>query len=188
MNDIEQWATSATVSDLLYWESSFPGHGEKIVRLTAPFQDWKPIFGETDNELERDILAGTNWFKVAKVSVNPFSAADVAQGTVYVSFDKAFWETLEERRPRTAHDFDHAVNDAVGNAFGPVVGGRVPSVMLRAWLYEIIVDAIVCELLGEHELFAALEKILQRWRNGNYLIGFDTTETSPKAVIIVADP
>ena len=81
----------------------------------------------------------------------------------------------------------HEVNDAVGDAFGSLEGRRIPSVMLRSWLYDIIVCAIVCEILGEKDLVASLEKIMQRWKTGQYLIGFDTRETPLKAVVIVND-
>ena len=37
------------------------------------------------------------------------------------------------------------------------------------------------------DLVASLEKIMQRWKTGQYLIGFDTRETPLKAVVIVND-
>ena len=188
MMNIENWAKSPNVSSHEYWEGCFPGYGEEIVKITSLFQNWIPEFGATDPELENDIRTGAGWMGVEEVRISTLSHADEAQATVSVVVDKALRQRVVDfLTGGSDHMHLHNINDAVGSAFGPVIGQRIPSTMLRSWLYGLLVGTIALIIAGDHEKVAQLEKILQRWKRGNYLIGFDTSGPNPKAVVIVAD-
>ena len=186
--NIEKWASLPVVKYRDFWEACFPGHGTEIVRLTAQFYKWRPVFATADPDLERDMLEGSRWMGARSVSVSPLSRADEAQGTVGLGIDAAFSREVRARvRGSAGQRLFHEANDAVGDAFGSVVGPPVPDVMLRAWLYDLLVAAIVCVAADELELAAQITKVLRRWKQGHYLIGFDVSQPSPVAVVIVAD-
>jgi len=186
--DPERWAQLSVVKYRDYWEACFPGHGTEIVRLTAQFYRWRPVFATADPGLEQDILEGSRWMGAQGVRVSPLSRADEAQGTVDLVIAAAFSREVRARVRGTAGQrLFHEANDAVGDAFGSVAGPPVPDVMLRAWLYDLLVAAIVCVVADELELAVQIEKVLRRWKQGHYLIGFDTKQQHPVAVVIVAD-
>ncbi|MEK7500294.1 MAG: hypothetical protein AAB649_06890, partial [Patescibacteria group bacterium] len=123
---------------------------------------------------------------VQDVRIATLADAQEAQDTVNASVDRALGSKVADSlKASVDHQLLHNINDAVGNAFGPIIGRQVPSVMLRSWLYGLLVNTIAFVIAGDQETVTQLEKVLQRWQRGNYLIGFDTTEATPVAVVIV---
>jgi hypothetical protein len=190
--DIENWAKSSTVSDEGYWERAFPGYGAKIVALTSRFQGWVPVLGEANFPLiERDelqvlIKTATAWMNVQEVQIFDLSHAQKGQRIKGQRMVKFGINTACTQKFRSDEALVHRVKDAVGNAFGPVITTRsIPSQMLRAWLYQLLVDAIVRILMDDNEIIVQLQTILELWRQGCYLIGFRVEEGKSSVAIVI---
>lgn len=177
--DIEQWATSPTVSSTPYWEAAFPGHGAKIVLITSVFQNWKPTFGSAPDDLQQTILSATQCFGMKEVLLFSLKNAQAGQQRVSLAVNSAYKNKV------TDNTHGHLINDAVGDAFGPVIGPPKPPVMLRAWLYGLLTSAIAFELTDDIAMTESVKTVLSLWKRGIYLIGFDTCTHS--AIVITGE-
>jgi hypothetical protein len=183
--DLELWATDSNVSDVAYWEHRFPGKGEELAAITSAFQGWQPDYAPNDAGLEQDVLEATRSMGVSKMRIFPLSQADLAQRVVGRSVRSLFDAVLLE--PSGQRRFAE-VNDAIGQAFGQLMSnGRGPRVMLRVWLYDLLVKALLCSLT-QHADLARIQKVLRRWKQGQYLIGLGTLDGVATALVVVDDP
>ena len=189
MYELELWATYDTVEDRDYWEGRFPGHGDRLVSIMAPFKGWRPVFAPPDDDLLRDIEDGTLWMGQGEIIV-----AGSSQGPEFVSrltetIAQALRRKCDDRFKISGHDrYWVACNETVGDAFGPVIGDRGdPDVFLRLYLYELFIEVIECVRAGDELMLAQLELILKHWRMGHFLLGFDTSRDLPVAYVFVAD-
>lgn len=182
MRRLEDWGTSNFVIDEKIWESYFPGRGSQIVQITSLFHNWIPTFGPPDIPLEQEIrLASPR--PLTEVHIVPLSQADEAQSLVTLPISRLFSFLYDDPEANWS-----LVNEVVGTVFGPVIGGNSPEVMLRAWAYSLIIDALTALFLNKRQTFEQIQKVLELWRRGNYFMGLDTRTEPPGAIVVVADP
>ncbi|MDO8584169.1 MAG: hypothetical protein Q7R83_03255 [bacterium] len=168
---LDRWATSLVVQDLAYWEDRFPGYGRKILGVVGKFRGWKPTFAPADPKLQDVLPAAFRCIGSPLVKVTNVECAQDAQDAITCGIVE-FFETYKDASFANAHPHvREEVNDAIGDAFGSIMGPPVPPVMLRSWLYGLFVAYIIFLLSNNEEMASAVESVIGFWYAGNYLIG-----------------
>ncbi len=201
-------ATSRHLSSLLvqkeagdpeYWRPVFFRHAETFAELFAPFVGWRPVFEPEDKTLAMDMLAAGGWMGVRTVR-----ALTVSEAGVYTLFERvtplncALDERVLDSCPINRPDLLREMLDRVfpyarlgkddldrliAEEFHGDRSAYLSLKLLRASLYA----AMVARLAARDDLFAALQVLLRRRRQGHCLFAFGAHDGVAAALVLVGD-
>jgi len=171
--------------NLTYWESSFPGKGEALMKVLRPFYGWKPELKPALPDLKEQAKKAIFWKDISGVRVFTESDAgslrDSLWASLWASLRASLWASL---RASLRASLEASLEASLGASLGASLWDSHYST-LRTSYYVSLLYACAFILADKPVEAAKFQPLLDLWLTGNIPVGFDGDE---KLLVLVADP